>query len=455
MLLIVILFSCKKENRNVGTKMDATASKKTEHGFADNDMVLYWNEKTSVLLDAPITPPAQSRYFAMVQIAIHDALNSIKPKYQRYALTNERDQFASEDAAVASAAYWTIKGMNVKAANPTYPWPVLNQLDDWYNQSLATVADGESKQAGIALGKKAANAIVAKRATDNFETANQQLPLPDGIAPGAYRSTLPFSLPNMPKIKGLHQWGALMTPFVTMSNDQFRPPAPYAVNSAEYTADYNEVKTKGARAVHTRTADEDQIGKFWVERCTIAWNRFVRNIVASKKMDAWKTARLFALLHTAMTDGASGCFEAKYHYLYWRPETAIRLGDDDGNNNTVGDANWLPSNIESPNAQNPALNVNTPPIPDYPSQHANFGGVAAQILFLFFGNDNISVDQTSLTLPGIVRHYSSISQAARDNSLSRIYVGYHFRNACLKGEEQGKQIADYIFSHSFRETGDE
>lgn len=442
--MAVFYQSCRKEATPLVTPEEiASAGRKPlDPGFVENDMVLYWNEKASIVLLTPNTPPAQSRRFAMIQIAVHDALNSIKPKYERFALLNTREMFASPNAAIASAAYWTIKKLDIQGSNP---------IDQWYNESLGTIPDGESKELGKKLGEESANAIIAKRSTDNFEEANIQIPLPDAIEPGGYRSTLPFSLPGFPTIKALHQWGTLMTPFVTQSNYQFRPGAPNPVNSVAYETEYNEVKTKGARVGGSRTPEETQIGVFWVERSYIGWNRFARNIISSKKMDAWKTARLLALMHTAMIDGISGCFEAKYHYFYWRPETAIRLGDNDGNNNTVGDASWLPMYTEGPNSRFPAFSVNTPPLPDYPSAHANYGGAAAEILALFFGGDFISVDQTSPTLPGVTRHYSSLAQAARDNSLSRIYVGYHFRKACLAGEEQGKQIANYVFNNSFRE----
>jgi hypothetical protein len=447
LLIVVFIISCKKEdvNNKTSSLSATTFSKKGFQGFAENDMVLYWNEKAAIVLNGPNTPPAQSRYFSMIQIAVHDALNSIKPKFETFALKNVRAKRANPDAAVASAAYWTIKEMNVQGANP---------IDDWYEESLATVPAGESKDLGIELGKQSANAIISNRSNDNFSIANQQLPGPDGVAPGVYRSTLPFSNPGMPKIKALSMWGIKMAPFVTQSNTQFRPVAPYPVNSPEYIVDYNEVKTKGARVGHTRTADEDEIGRFWVERSSISWNRLARNLIATRKMDSWKTARLFALLHTAMTDAISGCFEAKYHYLFWRPETAIRLGASDGIDNTVEDANWLPSYIESPNPLNPALNVNTPPIPDYPSAHATFGGAAAEILRLLFESNEISINQTSLTTPGVTRHYATLSQAARDNSLSRIYVGFHFRNSCLKGEKMGEDVARYVFDHSFGESGD-
>lgn len=423
-----------KENTGYAGKFD-------DQGFASNDMVMYWNDKVATVLTGPNTPPAQSRYFAMIQIAIHDALNSIKPKYERHALLNVREQFASPDAAVASAAYHTITKLNLQRN-----FPVLA----WYNESLATIADGSQKELGKQLGEAAADAIILKRATDNFTIANQQLPAPDGVLPGQYRSTLPFSNAGMPKIKGLQQWGTKMATFVLESSAQFRPLPPDPVNSAAYISDYNEVRSKGGLMNHTRTATETEIGVFWVERSSIGWNRYARNMIAAKKMDAWKTARLFALLHTAMTDGVTACFEAKYYYSYWRPETAIRLGDDDGNLSTAGDATWLPSYIESPNLANPAMNVYTPPIAEYPSAHANFGGAAAAVLIRFFGATNISVSQTSGTLPGITRTYKSILAAARDNSLSRIYVGFHFRKAALEGEAQGISIGNYVFDHSFR-----
>ncbi len=448
LLLAISFTNCKKQDvkDKIASESSSLLRKNSSKGFAENDMVIYWNEKASQVLNGPNTPPAQSRYFAMIQIAVYDALNSIKPKFETFALHNVRAKGANADAAVASAAYWTIKGLNIQGLNP---------IDNWYTESLATIPDGDSKDLGISLGKQAANAIITNRSTDNFAIANQQLPGPDGVAPGEYRSTLPFSNPGMPKIKALSLWGIKMTPFVTQDNAQFRPIAPYAVNSIEYAADYNEVKAKGARVGHTRTADEDEIGRFWVERSSIGWNRLALNLISTKKIDSWRTARLFALLHTAMTDAISGCFEAKYHYLYWRPETAIRLGEQDGVINTIGDPNWLPSYTETSNSSNSALNIYTSPIPDYPSAHATFGGAASEILRLFFGTNEISINQSSLTTRGITRHYSSLSQAARDNSLSRIYVGFHFRNSCLKGEEMGGKVASYVFNHSFSEQDEE
>lgn len=449
MFVNIFIFSCKKEivpdQLNVEEQTSSAVKKPVDPGFVENDMVIFWNQKASDVLANFNPPPAQSRLFAMVQIAVHDALNSIKPKYERFALLNERVKDADPDAAVASAAYWTLKGLNQGAGFP---------MDDWYTASLATIPDGGSKELGKTLGKKSADAIITNRSNDGLAQALAAVAVPDGTVPGAYRSTLPYSNPalGLPKVKALPNWGTTLKPFVVLSNDQFRPSGPNPVNSAGYVQDFNEVKEKGARVNHTRTDEETEIGFFWIEKSTIGWNRFARNAIANKKMDAWKTARLFALMNVALIDAISGAFEAKYHFFYWRPETAIRMADD-GNPNTTDVSDWLPSALEIPNA-NPLMNAYTPPHPDYPSAHSAYGGAAAEILKLFFGTDNSSVDQTSPTLPGVTRHYSSFSQAARDNALSRIYIGYHFRKTCLDGEEQGKQIANYVFNHSFKESNE-
>jgi len=438
LVLLTQLPACKKNDLPHGPTHG-----KVPPGFERNEMVLYWNDKTSTLLAAPtllITPPGQCRFFAMVQIAVHDALNTIAPTFERYALQIAREPSAHPDAAVASAAYHTIKAINIQGNFP---------LDDWYAQALSGIPNNPPKTRGIEVGKAAADAIISKRANDNYAVASQQLPGPDGVLPGAYRSTLPFSNPGMPKPKPLSQWSTL-TPFVLQSSSQFRSAPPYPVNSPQYTTDYNEVKAKGAKENHTRTADETNIGVFWVERSAIGWNRLTHNLLTASKIDALNSARLLALLHTAMVDGSITNFESKYHYFYWRPETAIRLGDEDGNDATVGDPAWLPSYIENPNSNNPLMDIYTPPIPEYPSQHANFGAAAGRVLQLFFGKDNIPLTLTSPTLPGVTRQYNSFSAAIRDNSLSRIYVGYHFRKAVDAGEKQGIEVAEYVFNHAFR-----
>ena len=450
--LPVIFISCKKESKEFPEEETKTTSVNShqplEPGFVENDMVMYWNEKAAAVLSTGFTQPARTRVFARIQVAVHDALNSIKPKYERYAF-QEREQHANPDAAVASAAYWIMKRTTLPGVPP-------DTLDKWYNESLATIPDGESKELGKDLGKRSADALIANRANDGFTQLiiNSATP-PNGTNPGEYRSTLTainwVPTQTLVALRNIPNWGTVMKPWFIESNEQFRPSAPYAVNSNEYAADFNEVKSKGARVGSTRNADEEKISKFWSEnRPSLLWNDIVRKAIANKKLDAWKTARLFALMHVCMAESISSQLNAGYHYYSWRPETAVRLAATDGNDNTAGDPNWLPFLSEAP------VFV-TPPVPGGPNGYAAYGGSTAEILRLFFGTDETSIDITTTTTnPAVTEpkpsfHFSSFSQAARDNSLSMIYSGWDFRKSVLDGEEMGKQIANYVFTHALRE----
>ena len=451
---LILLSSCQKETKEVSINEEVQTASANNNGnpnpgFADNSMVMYWNEKAATALSTGYTQQPLTRVFARIQVAVHDALNSIKPKYERYAF-HEREQHADPDAAVASAAYWSMKRTTLPGNPP---------IDQWYNESLATIPDGESKELGKALGKRSADALIANRANDGYTQLIVTSASPaNGTNPGEYRSTLtainwvptetlfPFRL--------LPNWGTVVMPWVIQSNDQFRPAGPYAVNSNEYTADFNEVKSKGARVGGTRTAEEEKISKFWSEyRASLLWNNFVREAIGNKKLDAWKTARLFALIHVCIMDDINSQLNAGYHFYSWRPETAIRLAATDGNSNTNGDPGWLPFLSETSGRV-------TVSAPGYPNGYAAYGGSTAEILRLFFGTDETSIDITTTsanpaaTEPKPSFHFSNFSQAARDNSLSMIYNGWDFRKSVLDGEEMGKQIANYVFNHAFTENNE-
>jgi hypothetical protein len=194
------------------------------------------------------------------------------------------------------------------------------------------------------------------------------------------------------------------------------------------------------------------MSQFWEEKAPLKWNRFARAAIKDKNMDAWKTARLLAILNTALIDAFSSCIIAKYHYYYWRPETAINLGDEDGNPNTIGNPNWVTASrlLAYSHPLYPAALTLTARYPEYPSDQSTDGGAATEVLRLFFGADAASVDQTSITRPGVIRHYSSFSQASADCRESQILLGYDFRNSCIAGENMGKQIGAYVFNHNFR-----
>lgn len=404
--------------------------------FISNDMVLFWNAKMAEILGVPMRQPDRTRYFAMVQIAVHDALNNIRPKYETYALSEQSDS-ANADAAVASAVYWTIRGLDLQGAFP---------LNTWYDSCLALIPDGINKDLGETLGQHVADAILARRANDGFSQVIPASPNPpDGTAPGAYRQT------NLIGLRMVPNWGTVVQPFVVSGNSQFRPSGPNGLSSAAYAADYNEIKEKGGRNGSTRTAGEEKLARFWAEaRPSVIWNELAVKSISGKDLDAWDTARLLALMHTAMADGLNTSLESKYHFYSWRPETAIHEGENDGNAATVADTSWIPFLVESQTPV-PMTTFVSPPVPEYPAAYSMYGGAVTEILASVLGTDVISIDLTSQSLAGTVIHYTSLQQVARDNSLAKIYAGWYFRKASLDGEEMGRKIAGYVVKHGFRE----
>jgi hypothetical protein len=235
-----------------------------------------------------------------------------------------------------------------------------------------------------------------------------------------------------------------VTPFVLRSSTQFPVSPPYPLKGKNYAADLNEVQRLGGDGVTTpseRTPEQTEIALFWVESSPLAWNRIARTVSADEGLDMWENARLFGLLNMALADGYVGTFETKYELNFWRPVTAIRAADTDGNPDTDVDATWAPL-------------VTTPPIPEHDSGHSVEGGAAAQVLRRFFGTDAISFENCSMTLPAgstcldaspVSRSYTSFTQAAEENGLSRILVGFHFRNAVEQGIKHGTRIGDRAF----------
>jgi hypothetical protein len=424
-LLLLVISSCRKLGPIPGGG---------EHGsYQNNAMVLIWNDAATQAVtragtgpNGPLPPMPESYIYAQVNVAMHDALNSINPKYKTYALLNTVDRGANADAAVAKAAHDII----VELLPPETAY-----ADSLYQVSLNSIEDGTSKTKGIDIGQEAAAAMIAKRSNDGYATA--QVPYIEGTLPGQYRFTPPFDGPPYNGFAAVPAWGQI-TPFGVASSSQFRPDPPYAVNSPQYTADYDEVKGLGAATNSTRTPDQTQIGLFWLENSPLGWNRIARNLIKERNMDALTTAHLLGVLHMALADANISSLEAKYYYKYWRPITAVQLGNSDGNPGTVGDLSFS------------ILSPPTPPVPDYPSNHAVNGGAAAQVLTGFFGG-NISFSATSSSLPNVTRHFSNFIQAAQENALSRIYVGYHFRNAVNKGVAQGYLVGEYVFDHALKE----
>ena len=266
----------------------------------------------------------QSRIYAMTQAALHDALNAIDRRYKPYALDMHGNPGASPAAAVAAPAHDCL----------LHELPTRQSaLDTAYAASLSAIPDGAAKTNGIAIGQQAAAAIIALRSSDNSSAI---VPYTPGIGPGLWQPTPPAFLPAL-----LPGWGSV-TPFTLRSGSQFRPDPPelFELTSEQYTRDFNEVKTIGDVNSSTRTAEQSQIAMFWYESSPNGWNRIARNVSAQQGLDLWQNARLFGLINFAMADGFIAGFDAKYAYNFWRPVTAIRAGETDGNDQTLGDSTW-------------------------------------------------------------------------------------------------------------------
>jgi hypothetical protein len=236
---------------------------------------------------------------------------------------------------------------------------------------------------------------------------------------------------NLPAM--LPQWGQLM-PFTMRASWQFRLPPPPALTNELYTRDYNEVKRLGGKQSAARTADQAEMARYWYEGSPQGWNRIGRIIAAKRGLDRWEHARLLGLLNAVVADGYIAGADTRYLYNFWRPVSAIRAEDADGNDATVADPGW-------------ETFMNTPPLPEYPSTHSVCGGAAATVMARFFGTDQMSFTMTSgPPFAGITRTFKNFSQAQEENGASRVYSGIHFRNSTVAGITQGEQIGRQAFA---------
>lgn len=421
----------------------AQANQGHGHGHPKGEVVRTWNEwageaaKAACL--APVDNPlTESRAYAIMHIAVHDALNAIKRKFEPYVYDGHAARGTSVDAAVAAAARDTL--VPTLLAIPA-PFPAACGqagaafVEARYQEAMAGIPEGPSKAAGVAVGAEAAAAVLQLRGDDGSGTPLVDPTFPQGTEPGQWRFT-----PDRP-FAFAPGWGDV-DPFALDESHQFFPPAPPALTSAQYTRDFLEVKRLGGDGVTTpseRTDEQSEVALFWVESSPLAWNRIARTVASSRRLDDWGSARLFGLLNMALADGYIASFESKYNYRFWRPVTAIREGAADGNPYTVADPTWTPL-------------VTTPPIPDYESAHAVEGATAAAVMRGVLGTDHVRFSACSLTLPvgdrcsdpkPVLRSFTRLSQAADENGESRILVGFHFRTASEQGIERGTAIGDF------------
>jgi hypothetical protein len=355
-----------------------------------------------------IDPIGQSRTLAILHASIHDALNAIDLRFAPYTPGLPATPGASVDAAVAAAARDVLVTMVPDQAAV---------VDAAYARALDPLPEGTAKTDGITLGRAAAAATLHRRAQDGFDTIAQPVYVPRPVA-GDYQFTAPFDFVVAPGLGRVEPFAIDLREHVV--------DGPLPLTSSEYARDLAYVMSIGEKDSRTRTAEQSEIAQFWYEDSPLGWNRITNIVVRQQQIDAWTAARAFALINFAMADGFIAGFDAKYTYRFWRPVTAIQAAASDGNARTEPDPTWQPFLV-------------TPPVPDYPSTHTVLGAAAAEVLIDLFG-DKVRYRTSSLTLPGVTRQYKGFSSAAKENGLSRIYAGIHFRHAVNDGYRQGRSI---------------
>jgi PAP2 superfamily len=373
------------------------------------DVITDWNE---VALEAVIAAreaqPTQARSVTMVHVAMFEAVNAIDRRYARYATRVAPASGASREVAAATAAHAVLTKLypNQRAA-----------FDKAYDTWMAQVPNDEAKSSGVALGERVAQEIYDMRASEMKNPTNAYRPR---TTAGTY---VPTTLPVATE-------AARFKPWLMQNPAQFRPAAPIRLKGARWARDYNEIKEMGGRDSTARNAEQTNVGRFWIVTGPPAWNPVIRALAATKKLDLIENARLFALAHMAGADAYIAVFDAKYTYNFWRPITAIRNGDIDGNPATNPDLIWMPL-------------IDTPMHPEYPCAHCITASAVATVLESEFGSGPIAaVKMTSPTAAGVTRTWNRIQDYVTDVSNARVWAGVHYRFSAEVGEAMGRKIGE-------------
>ena len=398
------------------------------------DVVLEWNsialETTRTLPGPQIVPPRLVRMLAMVHGAVFDAVNSVERDFKPYLLKIGTPRWASAEAAAAVAAHDVLVGL-VPSRQADY--------DAALTASLADIPDGRAEDAGAAVGRAVAAAMLAERQGDGIDVT---VPYTPGTDPDDWQPTPPaFGPALMPQF-------ATMTPFAIDSPDQFRAPAPPSLASDEFERAFEEVKAVGAANSATRTAEQTAIARYWAGPLgTIQppgqWNRIARTVATAQHNSLAENARLFALLNFGMCDALVASWDTKYTYNFVRPVTAIRNAANDGNPETEADPAWTPL-------------LGTPGHPSYSSAHSTISSAAATVLGDFFCDDSIAFEDTNEIVAGgatITRSFDGFREAAEEAGASRVYGGIHWQFDNRAGQEAGWDIGRFVSNRLLRPRG--
>ena len=392
--------------------------------------VIQWNAnaQTAIVAVAGQGPTVAYLHFAMVQGAVYDAVNAIVEGYQPYlGAPSAADPGDSPSAAAAQAAHDVLV-----ALFPTQQATLDGQLAT----SLAAITDATARAGGIEVGAAAAAAMLANRANDGRFS---QFTVIQGTQPGEWRST---AFVNGVPVVEPAPWVANVRPFVIPSAAALRSDGPNPLTSDAYARDLNEVKRLGSANSTVRTPDQTEAAIFWQANAAALWNGVMRQLAGAQHLGIADAARLFAEGNMAGADGVIACWTDKYYWHSWRPITAIRLADTDGNPNTVADPNWTPLFSLAPP-------LTTPAFPEHPSGHTAVSGAVVETLKNFFGTDKMSFSMFS-SLSGTTRSFDRFSVAMREIIDARVWAGIHFRTADTQGHVIGRKVAHILEMNYFQ-----
>jgi hypothetical protein len=371
------------------------------------DAVTDWNVRACDLAGpANLDTPTSNRMMAIVHTAIYDAVNAITKRYPGRAEKIAAAPGASVDAAVAAASRVALLQLVPSKQS---------EVESAYRTALAAIPDGQAKADGISVGEKAAAAVLSARSDDGFSIVESYRPY---TVPGVY---VPTAIPAVSHWPGRKPW-LMSTP------SQFRPGPPPDLKSDVWARDYNEVKALGAKKSTTRTPEQTAVARFWEATLPAIYHGVVRSVANMPGREITQNARLFMAVTQAADDALIAVFDAKYRYNFWRPITAIRNGDIDGNDATERDPSWTPF-------------INTPMHPEYPCAHCIVSGTIGTVLQAEIGNAPVPVlTTTSSTADNVARKWTKIEDFIQEVANGRICDGVHYRNSAEVGTAMGRQI---------------
>jgi hypothetical protein len=400
--------------------------------------VAYWSTEARCAIVPPSAGPENfgnkfpgeaAVYMGIVHVAIYDAAVAVEGGYRPFLPTPAAPADTSPEVAIATAAHDTLVGLQ-----PALGLNARQQaiLDGDYATYLAAIPDSAAKSNGLAVGHQVAAAVIAWRANDGRDknpTVNDLDPPAPGAGvwqPDPTRPALGLRLPGI-------------SPLALTSASQFRPGAPYALTSQQYADDLNQVEQLGAINSTTRTPAQTEQALFWTDHDLRVWNDGLLRLAADRGLDLVQTARMLAMAHVAGGDAMIACFDAKYHYWFWRPYQAIAAADTDGNPDTTADPSWRPL-------------ATTPNFPEYPSAHACHSTAVVTALDAFFGTDEVSMTLDS-HVTHTIRRYDRLHDIVKDVDWARVLVGFHFRTSDLVGTALGRKVGRYVADNYFQPVG--